>query len=132
MALLIAPFLFTRQYAERQLARYESLHQAQVSADERWRLQEHADSLSQADQRREAIEAGQFTLTGQGDTVVAVVNAPSGRPDSAAIERAVHRTNVIALIVVAVIWGSIPLALIILTVAWLLAQRRSKGLAAAA
>ena len=79
IALLVGPPLLARSYAQRKLPEIErklaQMRAEQAPVDERWRLAEQADSIAVAAQRREAIGAGQYSVTAQGDTVTAVVRA---------------------------------------------------------
>ena len=134
-ALLGGPFLLARRYAQHQLPDIErklaQMRAEQAPIDERWRLAEEADSISVAEQRREAIAAGQYSVTAQGDTLTAVVRVPSGRPDSLAVAASLQRGRWLVPVIALVLWGSIPVALMALTILWVIGRRR-KQLSAAA
>lgn len=93
--------------------------------DSQWSIAEREDSISIAAQRRDAIRAKQFSVSAQGDTFVAVVHVPSGRPSSARVEEDGVRTVRQVWIVVAVLYGAIPLTLLGITAVWSVARLRS-------
>ena len=128
LALLVGPPLLARSYAQRKLPELERQF---ASIDERWRLAEQADSIAVATQRREAIAAGQYSVTAQGDTITAVVRAPSGRPDSVDVADSMRTGRHIVLVIALVLWGSIPVALLAITVLWV-TRRRAMHVSAAA
>lgn len=132
-ALLIVPGVLARRNAERNLPRIEQelarLQEERASVDGRWRLTEQADSLSVAAQRRAAIAAGQFTVDPQGDTVVAVVRTPSGRPDSVATAASLARTTWMAVAIVLMLWGIVPIVLLIISVRWLVGRKANSRFA---
>jgi hypothetical protein len=133
-ALVIVPGVLAQRYIERKLPRlqreYAQIRAEQAAAESAWTLTEQADSISVANQRRSAIDAGSYSVSAQGDTNVAVVRTPSGRPDSVAVAKSIARTNWIAAAIVFVLWGSIPVALSCLTIIWLLGRRRVSSAAA--
>ena len=133
-ALVIVPGALAQRYAEWKLPRlqreYARIRADQAAAESAWTITEQADSISVANQRRLAIDAGSYSVNAQGDTMVAVVRTPSGRPDSVAVAKSIARTNWIAAAIVFVLWGSIPVALCGLTIIWLLGQGRMSSAAA--
>jgi hypothetical protein len=135
VALLIGPPLLVRSYARKKLPELErqiaQMRAEQAPIEERWRLAERADSVAVAAQRREAISAGQYSLTAQGDTVTAVVRAPSGRPDSVDVADTFRTGRYIVFAIVLTLWGSIPIALLAITVVWV-SRRRGTHVSAAA
>lgn len=133
-ALVIVPGALARRHLERRLPglqrEYAQIHAEQAVAESAWTLTEQADSISVATQRRLAIENGSYTVSAQGDTIVAVVRTPSGRPDSVGVAQSIAFTNRIAAAILFVFWGSIPVALLTLTTIWQVGRRRTSSAAA--
>ena len=122
VALIAAPIVLLQWHAARELPR---LRREIAASDERMAVAERADSLSRAAQRATAIAAGEFTVTPAGDTVVALVGMPSGRPSEAHMAAVQARMARRGQIVGAVLLGGIPFLLVGLTGAWVLARRRA-------
>lgn len=128
LVVIIAPALYVAHVVRRDVTR---LVQQDTAREARLKGSEQADSVSRIQQLASARAAGQFRLGADGDTVFAVVGMPSGRPDPqrmAALRRSMRRT---VDVVLGIEFGTIPLALVGLTIAWFLARRRSEGLARA-
>ena len=135
-ALLVGPPVLARRWAVRNLPRLErqlaQMEKDQAAVQSRWRLAEQADSTSVAAQRRAAIRAGEFSVTPQGDTLVALVRMPSGAPESARVAAFSSHATRAAIGSAIVLWGAVPLVLVSLTTAWLFARRRNSRAPAAA
>ena len=113
------------RFMRREAPRFRQEAAAYSTTSARWRLGDAADSLSRERQRTEARINGTYQVQSSGETLFAIVGVPSGRPDSLAVRRQWEATKLTATAITAVIFGTLPLILLIITAFWLLAQMRN-------
>lgn len=120
--LIVVPFTMAMGFARRDGARIRR----EVAAHDAWmKGTELADSISRAEQVASARSNATFNVRADGQTVFAVVGTPSSRPTP---EQRAARLNSIRRVggmMLAVQFGTIPLAVLVFTVAWLLARREN-------
>ncbi len=100
-----------------------------AAQDAHYTVAERADSISRAKQVSDARATGNFQLRADGQTVYAVVGIPSGRPSQRSIDEIRASMQPLLGVILGLEFGAIPLALIALSLAWLVARKRDDGAA---
>ena len=121
--LILAPVLLARHL----MANRAEMLRVGAEVDARWRTADLADSLSLAKQRAEARATGSYTITPRGETLFALVHMPSGRPDPAVVADLHQQMQRQARYTTVVLFGLIPIILVLLTLSWIIARRDNTG-----
>lgn len=120
-AMFVGLMAFTRHLVARD---FPSLHAQMAERNARDEGQDRASAASREEQVRAARERGEFTITPSGDTAFAVVTTPSGRARSGPLTATAIGPSRTGSVLALLMFGAIPMGLLVLTAAWAYDQRR--------